>query len=122
MTHTLSWHTPEKVLLLTLHGHINAHELDAINQAVIDKLDESASLLHILIDASEMVASYSSADYLRNTQKYMNHRLLDSAIVVSDNKLNRLVTLMAFCVARTKFFQCERMDKAERLLRSRGDI
>jgi hypothetical protein len=69
--------------------------------------------MKILIDANDFVATHQTTGLLRDTQKYMNHPNLDSAFIVADNKLIRLITLMAFSISRAKMTQFNTMEMAE---------
>ncbi len=120
MTQTASWFIAEQVLYLPLEGQPTLEELEMFNKTVTDMLNTRRTKVSILIDATHLQASYQTAEYLRHTQKYMNHPQLDSAFVVADNKLNRLVTLMAFGVSRTQFVQFDSMSRAKNSLQRRG--
>lgn len=119
MPYTLSWYTPDRVLLLTLTGQPSLQEMETINQEVTDALEAYAKL-NIVIDTTDMQTGYHTANHLRDTQKYMNHQNLDSAFVVADNKLNRLITLMAFSMSRTRFMQLNTIEMVENLLKRYG--
>ena len=116
MAYQLSWYKPDQVLSLKFLGELRIEELEEINDAVIKILDEQLTKVNILIDATDLSASHNAASQLRTTQKYMNHPSLDSALVVSENKLNRLITLMAFSISRAKFMQFNTMQHAESMI------
>lgn len=121
MPYTLGWYKPEQVLTLMLDGQLSLQELEAINQEVTDALESHETKLSILIDMTNMQTGYHTAEMLRSTQKYMDDPRLDSAFIVAENKLNRLITLMAFCTARATFIQFNSMEMAEHML-SRRDF
>jgi len=120
MSYTLTWYKPEQVLFLALEDEPSLEELKAINQKVVDTLEKHQVKLGMLIDASRMQVGYRTSNHLRDTQDYMNHPLLDYVYIIADDKLNRLVTLMAFCMARAQFLQFNTMEVAESTLQRRG--
>ena len=117
MAYSLAWYQPDVVLHLTLDGHPTVAELQDIDQEVTAVLNGSRMKMRLLIDAANLKEGYQTANHLRDTQKYMNHPRLERILVVSDNKLNRLVTLLAFCVAHARFVQFENLQKAEDYLK-----
>lgn len=122
MPYQLGWYKTTQVILLKLDDRLPTSELKRANQEVTAILDASETKKSILIDATLFVAHYQSMDELRNTQTYANHSRLDSVFVVTDNKLNRLITLMAFSRARAKFFQFANLDFADKMLQRFGLI
>lgn len=117
MAYTLSWHTPDKVLLLVLSDEPSVEELQEINQKVVNLLDGSQSKKSILIDANSLTSGYRTADQLRDTQQYMDHPQLNAALVVSSSKITRLVTLVAFCSTRAHFMQFDSVHVANAYLK-----
>ncbi|HRF98563.1 MAG TPA: hypothetical protein PLZ51_25320, partial [Aggregatilineales bacterium] len=99
MPYTLSWYKPETILYLKLEGQLSLNELETVNQEVMSILDSLRARVNILIDATNFSATHQTTGLLRETQQYMNHPHLDSAFIVADNKLMRLITLMAFSIS-----------------------
>lgn len=120
MTYKLSWYTPGKVLYLELKSQPAIHELEAINQEVSDILAIHKEPVNLLINAMEMKAGYETSNWLRDTQKYMNDPKVKQAYFVSDNKLNRLISLMAFSMSRVRLMQFERWQLAVDHLKRQG--
>lgn len=120
MAHTLLWYTPDQVLHLTLDGQLSVLELQEINQEIMEILENQNNRLNIVIDATSLKSGHNTSNQLRDTQKYLNHRQLDTAFVVAENKLNRLITLMAFSLSRAKFLQFRDWQKAVDILSKRG--
>ena len=120
MTYTLSWHIPERVLYLTLDGQPALSELQSINREVMEILDQSESKIHLVLDVLNLRAGYDTSNHLRDTQQYMNHANLEGIFVVAENKLNRLITLMAFCFSRAYFAQFDNFQNAEAYFKRRG--
>ncbi len=120
MTHRLCWYANKEVLYLEFNGQINSEELHAINQKVVEILDASQVRVHIVINANSLQTGYKTAKELRETQSYMHHPQLEYAYVIAGNKLNRLITLMAFSRSRAKFVQFDTLNKVEFLLERRG--
>ncbi|MDQ7024638.1 MAG: hypothetical protein Q9P01_07250 [Anaerolineae bacterium] len=120
MAHTLSWYTPHRVLCLTLEGQLSIEELQEINLKVMEMFERQNDRLNIVIDATSLKSGYNTSNDLRSTQKYMNHHQLDTAFVVAENKINRLITLMAFSISRAKFLQFRDWEKATDMLSRSG--
>lgn len=120
MPYQLGWYKNTQVILLKLDDKLQTPELHRANQDVLAVLDASDMKKSILIDVTHFVANYQSMDELRNTQTYANHPRLDSIFVVTDNKLNRLITLVAFSRARAKFFQFVNLEFADKMLQRFG--
>jgi hypothetical protein len=113
MPYKLSWYKPEIILYLKLEGQLSLNELETVNQEIMSILDSIRSRVNIVIDATTFSATHQTTGLLRETQQYMNHPNLDSAFIVADNKLMRLITLMAFSISRAKVTQFNTMDIAE---------
>lgn len=119
MSYSLSWYIPQQVLYLKLDDQPTIEDLQSSNRDIVAILEEHHGKLNILVDAMTMQASYQTSNHLRDTQKFMDHPRLECAVVVTDNKLNRLVTLIAFCMARAHFMQFDSFDRAEEYLHHR---
>ncbi|MDX2076476.1 MAG: STAS/SEC14 domain-containing protein [bacterium] len=113
MPYQLSWYKPETILYLKLEGQLSMDELETANQEVMGILDSLRARVNILIDVTHFSATHQTTGLLRDTQQYMNHHKIDSAYIVTDNKLMRLITLMAFSISRAKVIQFATMDVAE---------
>ena len=122
VSYTLSWQVPGRVLYLALDGQLTVDELHAINQDVVRVLDRQQSKLNIIIDTRQFQSGYQTVEHLRATQHYMDHPLVDSILVVADNKLNRLISLLTFSLSQAKFVQFNSMELTENHLRRRGLI
>lgn len=120
MAYALSWYIPEHVLCLSITGQPTLQELEEINQEVIKILDTCNSKVSLLINAGELKSGYQTTNQLRDSQKYGNHTHMESILVVSDNKLTRLVTLMAFGVSKAFFMQFNDFARVEDYLKRRG--
>ncbi|HLU08062.1 MAG TPA: hypothetical protein VK003_00210 [Oceanobacillus sp.] len=120
MPFTFSWYAVGEALQLDLSGNISPDEMQVINQHVADLLAESKRKIVLLIDASALVAGYSTADQLRATQRYVDHPKLDALLVVATSKLNRLITLLAFNLVRPTFIQFSNRESAYAYLIRRG--
>ena len=112
MPYEFKWHRPNEVLCLQMHNTLSLDELQLINQYMLDVLNRTDKSLKLLIDASNLKTTYSTVDNLRDTQRYRDHHNLDTLAVVSTNRLNRLVTLLAFSLSRAHFVQFENNEKA----------
>ena len=105
MSYTISWYTPDKVLYLEFNDTPQEKDLLDINNYVMDVIDKYEGKLSIVINMMKMRAGYETANKLRDTQAYMNHPAIESAFFVTDNKLNRLITILAFNLARARIVQ-----------------
>jgi hypothetical protein len=83
------------------------------NQHTIALLDKAERNLTLMIDASALTAGYTTADNLRTTQQYRDHPKLEAIVVIANNKLNRLITLLAYCTARARFVQFNSREEAQ---------
>jgi len=120
MPYQLEWYKPEQILYLELSGQPTIQELKQVNQEVNHILDLHQRKMILLMDATGFSAGYYSANYLRETQTYVNHEYLGDVLVVSDNKLTRLITLLAFSLSRANFSQHSSMALAEKALQRMG--
>lgn len=120
MPYQLGWYTTGKVLYLELKGQPSIQELKQVSDEVNNILDSYQKKMILLMDTTNLLAGYHSANYLRETQTYMNHDYLGDILVVSDNKLNRLITLLAFSLSRANFSQYNSMTLAEKTLHRMG--
>lgn len=116
MPYLLDWYKTHQVIYLELTGNLTVGELERVNHEIINVLDTSSHKMYIVINANDFRVGYQSTHHLRESQKYMNHPALDSVFMVSDDKLTRLITLIAFSLSRTKFFQFDTMQVAETML------
>lgn len=120
MSHELKWYASGKVLCLSVQGGLSSDEMEHINQRLTMLLDNSESRLQLVIDMSEMVSAYHTAQELRRTQAYMDHLQLETIIVVANSKLNRLIALLAFGLARARFMPVDSRDSMRRYMRQHG--
>lgn len=122
MSYELKWHSHSAgcVLHLSLYNSLTLEEMEIINQEVMATIDKAEKKIAILIDISELASGYYTVDQLRNTQQYMDHRKVDAIVVIANNKLNRLISLLVFNLARRPFFQYDNLDAAYQRLAHRG--
>ncbi|MBZ0304821.1 MAG: hypothetical protein K8I82_02015 [Anaerolineae bacterium] len=120
MPYEITWYSEGEVLQVALHNDLSLEELNNINQQTTRILDGVKKSIYIVIDASNMNAGYYTVNHLRNTQHYLDHPNLSTVIVTSENKLNRLVTLLAFNLCRAQFIQFDSPEKAESYMSKKG--
>jgi hypothetical protein len=120
VSYELTWYAAEEVLHLNLQSTLSLEEMKLINQRIVDILDESKRKLILLIDVSAFTAGYTTVDYLRDTQKYRDHPNLDVIAVVSNNKLNQLITLLVFSLSHARFIRFDSREKAQLYIAQRG--
>jgi len=120
MAYALTCHTPDKLLYLTIDGQTTIQELVVIDEEVTAILDTSHEKMCIVIDVNRLEVNYQTVEQLRLTQSYMDHKQLNLGLIITDNKLSRLITMMAFSAARTKVIQCLNFDIAVKNLKQRG--
>lgn len=120
MAYTLSWYAANKVLYLSLKGNFSFEELNEINTRMMDVLENSSRKLSLILDVSELMAGYATVDSLRATQKYRDHVNLEAIIGIANNKLNRLITLVAFNLCRAYFIQFDTPDKVQTYMFQKG--
>lgn len=120
MPYNLTWYAFGEALHLDLSGSLTLADMHLINQRTIDILASSDRKIVLLLDASALVAGYGTADQLRTTQRYTDHPKLDALVVVANSKLNRLITLLAFNLARAPFLQFSSRESAYAYFLRRG--
>jgi hypothetical protein len=116
MSYELKWYAVEKVLRLDLENGLSLDEMKLANQRTVDILDKAEQKLTLLIDVSALAAGYTTPDNLRSTQSYRDHPKLDTIVIVANNKLNRLITLLAFHSSRARFIQFSSGEEAQRYI------
>lgn len=120
MGYSVSWYIPDQVLRIVLENNLTIDELQTIHQDVTGVLASVHNNLHVLIDATQFSASYNSSAQLRDTQLYGNNPRVNGILVIADNKLTRLITLMAFCLYRAPITQFMNYGAADTYLRRIG--
>ena len=121
MTH-LSWLIDEQVLKLTFPDILKEDFAKVINDEITEILDKNEQKVIIYIDAADLTPSYQTTDVLRSTQTYIGHKNLDCLLVVTANKLNRLIILMAYAAARVPVLRLENKDELKSYLDRRGIV
>lgn len=119
MAYKLSWYIAEQVLYVCLDSHSTLKELECLNQEITNLLEERDHKIHLLLDATRLKPDYSTSWQLRDTQHYIYHANVSGLTVIVEDKLARLVTLIAFCLSRAPFLQVESFDKATAHLKLR---
>jgi hypothetical protein len=122
MAYKLSWYAVDEVLHLALKKNLSIEEMKEINQQTAALLDSAPQNLTLLLDVSELTAGYATVDYLRSTQRYRDHYKLAAIVVIANNKLNRLITLLAFNLCRAIFIQFDSREKAQTYMSQRGMV
>lgn len=120
MPHKLVWNTTGDILHLSLYNQITLDEMVIINEQIIGMLNRLDQKVILLMEVSTLNAGYTTVDQLRKTQEYIHHSKLDSLVIISRNKLNRLITMMAFNLGRVPFFQFDTEEKASGHVKRRG--
>lgn len=96
----LSWHIPNQVMKLSLHGDYTLPESREVNDAITTWLEEKGDELSLLVDATQMERPHNFQQ-LRNAQHFMNHERLQNIFVAAGNdKLVKLSMLVIFNMAR----------------------
>jgi len=120
MTYKLSWLLQDEVLSLILPSLATIDTLRELNQDITDILDNSSSKVIILLNLEQMKTTYNTADQLRNTQLYIVHHNLDCMLIMAGNKLNRLISLLAFSTARSPVIQFDNQQQVDGYFKRRG--
>ncbi len=95
MSYELSWHIPDKVLLLRLDGDYTVEDAKRVNESVTQILDHSSTSLMLLIDARTMNRSYAFQQ-IRSAQSFVDHIRLKQAAVVTNDQIVKLAMLVIF--------------------------
>ncbi len=120
MAHKLTWYVNDEVLYLALEGNLPPEEMKEINEQMLAQLETTSRKVTLLLDASALAVGYSTIDSLRLTQKYRDHHRLGTIVGIANNKLNRLITLLAFNLSRANFIQFDSDDKVQAYMSQRG--
>ena len=120
MPYKLTWYSFGEVLHLALDSDLSLEELDRINHETVEILNEAEQKMMLVIDVSKLVAGYQTVTYLRTTQHYMDHPGLNTIIVIANNKLNRLITLLAFNLGRARLIQFDSLEKTQWYMTQNG--
>jgi hypothetical protein len=120
MAYEIKWNVAGQVVALTLCNHVSLDEMKMINGQVLGMIEQADRKIAILIDMSGLNTGYYTVEHLQATQQYMHHRGVDSIVVVADNKLNRLISLLVFGLARPPVMQFDNVGAAQRQLVDRG--
>jgi hypothetical protein len=113
MSYQLTWYSNGEVLRLDLLSRVPLDEMKIINQETVSILDKSEQKIILLIDASGLKADYTTVEHLRTTQLYRDHPKLSTIVVVANNKLNRLITLLTFHLSKARFIQLDSAEQAQ---------
>lgn len=117
MSYDVTWHIPDKVLLLTLSGDYTVGEAKAVNRLILDELNRSQTTPCILIDAMEIKRPHNFSD-IRSAQTFMDHRRLKYIYVATNDNLVKLAMMVIFSLSRAYLFICEDVDKATNMAES----
>lgn len=120
MPHETKLNSVGDILHLNIYDTLYVDEMLVINEEVTEILNQLDRKIILLMDLSSLNAGYSTADQLRRTQEYVHHLQLDSLIVISKNKLNRLISILAFSLARVPSFQFDNKERALLHMTRRG--
>ncbi len=116
MAYELTWHIPDRVLLLSITGDYRLDDAKKVNALIKDHLDEKKHNLFLLIDATNM---HRPMDFqaIRETQSYMDHENLKYIYVVASGKLIKLTMMVVFHFSRAQLRVLDDFDRADTILR-----
>lgn len=118
MPYELTWHTPSKVLQLTIIGEYSPEIAKEANDAIVEELNRATTVLLLVIDATQMARPYRFQE-IRATQHYMNHHRLRHIFVISNDKLIRLSIVIIFNLSRAFVQLFNTPAEAETLVQAR---
>ncbi|MBC8099598.1 MAG: hypothetical protein H7Y11_09150 [Armatimonadetes bacterium] len=95
MAYEVSWHIPDKILLLRLSGDYTLDEGREVDTLLLKALNDSPTNMGVLIDARAMNRPYNF-QAIRDTQTYMNHRHASYIFVVASDRIIKLAMLVIF--------------------------
>jgi hypothetical protein len=98
MSYELSWHTPNRVILLRLFDLFTLTDAVQINAEITAWLDASNASIFLLVDAQDVTIPLLFEE-IRSSQSFMNHRHLRHIFIVSDKKMTRLFMLVMYNLA-----------------------
>ena len=114
-SYELVWHTPNKVLLLTLTGDYEVSEAKEVNRLVVGQLDHAKDGLLILIDATNMARPFNF-DLIRKTQTYMVHWNLKQLHVVAEDRIIKLAMMVIFNLSSVSPILHNTVDSANQMI------
>lgn len=120
MAHELTWYTDGLVLRLDLKGQVLPDEMKQIDAQIRRTLDKNQPKLLLVINASLLAAEYLTVNDLRRTQQYIDHPHLDGIVVIANNKLSRLITMLVYGASQAGFVQFENFERAQAYIHLRG--
>lgn len=118
MTYNIFWQIPDQVLCMELEGHLQLDDFNQINYAVISHLDSVTENpgIALLISAARLNGVPQAFQQLRASQTYVERRDLTHIVVVTTNKMVRLMMLLTFNLSRPSLRFFDDLDHAHRFL------
>lgn len=120
MKDIVSWLVPDHVLKITLPKQTTTELLAKITAEVDNILDRQTEKVIMYIEANDLNVTYTSADVLRTMLPITANEHLDCMVTMSNNKLTRLILLMAFSVASVPVMRFEEQQQVNDYLLNRG--
>ncbi len=114
-SYTLNWHTPGKVLQLTLSGDYPVEEAQEVNDVILSVLTKTNSPHFLLIDATQMTRP-RNFKAIRAVQNYMDHRQLKHIYVVTTDNLVKLAMMVIFNLSRATLHMSNDTMRANRMM------
>lgn len=118
MKYTLSWYVPNQVIYVMLEGLPDRNEAVQMDEEINHML-ESYEKIIIILDIDNMKANYQTTDLLR-VLTCVQHNNLDAILTLTENKLNRLMSLMAFGTSPTLTKQFATTQEIQTFLKQRN--
>lgn len=115
MTCELTWHTADKVLLLSIVGDYTINDVVEVNRRITEQLDNSSTPLSIVIDATKMDRPFNFSR-IRDVQSYMNHSNLENIFVAAEDRVVRLAMLVIFSLTRAHFEVFDSLERTTKAL------
>lgn len=111
MAYQLTWHIPEKVLLLTLTGEYSLQDAKDVNLHILHEIEQSAGSIILLIDVLQMNRPFNFTN-IRDAQTYISHPRLQDIFVITDDRLMKLAMIVIFNLTRAHLHTFDSLEKA----------
>lgn len=119
MAHKLAWRASDRVLTLTLTGEISLPDFANISSDIDIMLGSVTEPLVLIVDAENVRLGRSGLSQTRAAPtSYMENRSVEHLLVVTSDKIVRLMLLVVFNVNRSVLRFFDHMDQAEYYLRT----
>ncbi len=120
MAYSVAWDIPGKVLYLKVLEEVSRQEFLEIDNKIKVCLGKYDTEILLVVDASQAKIAPYGIEQIKASQTYLQSRQIKQLLVISNNKLNRLVLLLLFNLCRPKLQFCDNFNQAQRFIEMSG--